>query len=441
MKSTTSIISPTAAPSALLTDRRDFLRSTSALALGGMALSFPAVLRGEPNGSKLKIGLVGCGGRGTGAAANALGADSNSELHAVADVFASQADGAINALSNQFKDRINVPAERRFAGLDGYQALLASGVDVVVLATPPGFRPGHLAAAVDAGKHIFCEKPMAVDPVGVRSVMESVRKSKEKGLSVVAGYCWRYARSRQEFFKAIHDGAIGDITSYYATYYTGPVKPMPPANARKAEWSDVEWQIRNWYNFSWLGGDGYVEQCIHSVDKVAWAFRDQPPLSCVATGGRQSPAEGGNIFDHMTAVYEYPNQVMATVGQRQIPNCFNENADYIQGTKGSGQLARGVSIRGEKNLRFREDDDAMYDQEHRDLFAAIRAGTPLNDGERMASSTLLGIMARVAAYTGQKITWEQILKSEEDLAPEQSLKWDSAFTPHATPVPGVYKFV
>lgn len=406
-----------------------------------MTLGFPSVLRGEPDGSKLKIGLVGCGGRGTGAAADALGADSNSELHAVADVFDGAADRAVNGLTNQFRDRIDVPRERRFIGLDGYKALLESGVDVVLLATPPGFRPGHFAAAVAAGKHIFCEKPMAVDPVGVRSILESARLSKEKGLSVVAGFCWRYCRSRQEFFKAIHDGAIGDIAAYYATYYTGPVKPMPPASARKPEWSDVEWQVRNWYNFSWLGGDGYVEQCIHSVDKVAWAFRDQPPLSCVATGGRQFAAEGGNIFDHMTAVYEYPGQVFATVGQRQIPNCFSENADYIQGTRGSGQLARSVAIRGEKTLRFSEENDSMYAQEHRDLFAAIRAGSPLNDGERMATSTLLGIMARTAAYTGQRITWEQITNSREDLAPEESLRWDDAFTPTPLPVPGVTKFV
>ena len=426
-------------PSAALPVRRDFLK-TSAAAVGGLAVGFPTILRGEPNGAKLKVGLVGCGGRGTGAAANALGADSNSELFAVADVFSAQADAAINGLANQFKDRINVPAERRFIGMDGYQALLASGVDVVLLATPPGFRPGHLAAAVDAGKHIFCEKPMAVDPVGVRSVMESVRKSKEKGLNVVAGFCWRYCRSRQEFFRAIHDGAIGDIVSYYATYYTGPVKPMPPASARQPGWSDVEWQVRNWYNFSWLGGDGYVEQCIHSVDKVAWAFGDKPPLSCVATGGRQKAAEGGNIFDHMTVVYEYPGQVLATVGQRQIPNCFNENADYMQGTKGSGQIARSVSIRGDKTMRFREDDDAMYDQEHRDFFAAIRSGTPINDGERMATSTLLGIMGRTAAYTGQKITWDMILKSNDDLAPEETFKWDSSFTPNPLPVPGETKF-
>ncbi|MFN0130151.1 MAG: Gfo/Idh/MocA family protein [Verrucomicrobiales bacterium] len=419
--------------------RREFLKSSSALAIGGATLGFPSILRGAPNGAKLKIGLVGCGGRGTGAAANALGADSNSELHAVADVFAGAADGAINNLSNQFTDRINVPPARRFVGLDAYQTLIASGVDVVLLATPPGFRPAHFAAAVAAGKHTFCEKPMAVDPVGVRSILESARLSKEKGLSVVAGFCWRYCRSRQEFFKAIHDGAIGDITSYYATYYTGPVKPMPPASARQPEWSDVEWQVRNWYNFSWLSGDGYVEQCIHSVDKVAWAFHDKPPLSCVATGGRQHPVEGGNIFDHMTVVYEYPGQVLATVGQRQIPNCFNENADYLQGTKGSGQLARSISIRGEKTMRFREDDDAMYDQEHRDLFAAIRSGTPLNDGDRMATSTLLGIMGRTAAYTGQRITWEQILKSNDDLAPEESFKWDGAFTPTPLPVPGVTK--
>jgi myo-inositol 2-dehydrogenase / D-chiro-inositol 1-dehydrogenase len=421
--------------------RRGFLKSSTALALGGSAFTFPAVVRGAPNGAKLKIGLIGCGGRGSGAAADALTADSNCELSAVADVFESNADNAINELSKKFTDRINVPSGRRFIGLDGFQKLMATDVDVVLLATPPGFRPEHLAAAVEAGKNVFCEKPMAVDPVGVRSVMGSVRKSKEKGLHLVAGFCWRYCHSRRDFFQAIHDGAIGDLASYYACYYTSPVKPMPPAAQRKPEWSDVEWQVRNWYNFSWLSGDGYVEQCIHSVDKVAWAFRDQPPLSCVATGGRQAPAEGGNIFDHMTAVYEYPNGVFATVGQRQIPGCFNDVADYIQGTRGSAVIGKAVAIRGEKPMRFREDNDAMYVQEHREFFKAIRSGEVINDGERMATSTLLGIMGRMAAYSGKKVTWEQALDSQEDLAPTETFSWNSNFEPMPQPIPGKYKVV
>ena len=421
--------------------RREFLKTTSALAAGGAALSFPHIARGDTPSGRLKIGLIGCGGRGSGAAANALNADANSEIAVVGDVFEASANNALGQLSNQYKERINVPAGHRFIGLDAYQKVLASDVDVVILATPPGFRPLHLAAAVEAGKHIFCEKPMAVDSAGVRSVMESVRKAKEKNLNLVAGYCWRYCESRRELFKAVHEGAIGDVTSYYATYYTSPVKPMAPPDARKPEWSDVEWQLRNWYNFSWLSGDGYLEQCCHSVDKVAWAFKDVPPLSCVATGGRQSPNPGGNIFDHMTAVYEYANGAFATVGQRQIPKCFNENADYISGTKGTAVIGRSVAIRGENPRRFREDNDDMYNQEHRELFAAIRSGKVINDGDWMATSTLMGVMARMAAYSGAKVTWEQALNSKEDLAPEESLKWDSAFTPNPLPVPGEYALV
>jgi predicted dehydrogenase len=423
-----------------LPTRRDFLKSSSVAALSGATLVFPAVVRGAPNGGKLKIGLVGCGGRGSGAAANALGADSNCDLWAVADVSAPQIESALDSLTNKFKERINVPAERRHVGLDAYRKVVDQS-DVVLLATPPGFRPLHLRAAVEAGKHIFCEKPMAVDPAGVRSVMDSVRLSKEKNACLVAGFCWRYCTSRRELFTALHGGAIGDVMAYYATYLTSPVKPMPPVSARQAGWSDVEWQVRNWYNFSWLSGDGYVEQCIHSVDKVAWAMNDRPPMAAVATGGRQLPAEGGNIFDHLTVVYEYANGVFCTVAQRQIPGCFNETADQIHGTRGMAVINRGAAIKGEKEMRFREENDAMYDQEHRELFAAIRSGTVINDGERMASSTLLGIMGRMAAYTGQRVTWEQALNSKEDLAPEESLNWTDSFAPMPRPIPGQYKLV
>ncbi len=436
------MITPISKPEASLpTGRRDFLKSTSAVALGGALLSFPSVLRGAPNTAKLKIGLVGAGGRGTGAASDALKADANSELTAVGDIFPSPIEHSIHQLQNAFQGRVNVPESQRFVGLDAYQKVIDSDVDVVLLTTPPGFRPLQFAAAVEAGKHTFCEKPVAVDVAGVQSVMASVAKAKAKNLNVLAGFCWRYCTSRRRLFDAVLNGDIGDITSYYATYYTSPVKPMAPASARQPEWSDIEWQLRHWYNFSWLSGDGYVEQCIHSVDKVAWAFRDQPPISCVATGGRQSPNEGGNIFDHMTAVYEYPGGVFATVGQRQIPNCYGENADYIHGTKGTAIIGRAVAIRGEKPQRFKEDEDAMYEQEHREFFAAIRSGQTLNDGDRMVGSTLLGLMGRTAAYTGKKVTWEQMINSKEDLAPEETFTWESSYTPIQTPIPGQYQLI
>ena len=215
---------------------------------------------------------------------------------------------------------MKVTPEKCFVGLDAYQKVIDSGVDVVLLATPPGFRPVHLKAAVDAGKHVFCEKPMATDAPGVRSVLESVKAAKEKNLSLVAGFCWRYEAARREFYQRIHEGAIGDIRAIYATYYAGPVKPMPPASERPAGMGDLEWQMRNWYNFTWLSGDGYVEQACHSVDKVAWAMKDQSPLKAVAVGGRQTPNNQGNIFDHMFVVYEFPDDVRAFVGQRQMGN-------------------------------------------------------------------------------------------------------------------------
>jgi predicted dehydrogenase len=193
--------------------------------------------------------------------------------------------------------------------------VIDSGVDVVLLATPPGFRPQQLRGMPSRqGKHVFCEKPMAVDAPGVRTCWRP-EAGHEKNLSLVAGFCWRYSNYIRETFDQIKNGAIGDIVAYYATYYTSPVKPMPPADTRPAGMSDVEWQIRNWYNFCWLCGDSLVEQAVHSVDKVAWAINDQPPVSCVATGGRQIPAEGGNIYDHFSVNYLYPNNVRAFVSE------------------------------------------------------------------------------------------------------------------------------
>jgi predicted dehydrogenase len=423
--------------------RRNILKA----GLAGAAIAgFPAILRAADIGKSIKVGLVGCGGRGTGAAAQALRADDYAVLTAVADVDPDRIEKSLDSLRRVMKeqagDKVKVEDGQKYLGLEAYQKVVDSGVDVVLLATPPGFRPSQYKYAVQAGKHLFVEKPVAVDAPGVRSVLEQTAVAQQKGLNVVAGFCWRYSNYITETFDKVLNGAIGDIVAYYATYYTSPVKPMPPASTRPAGMSDVQWQIANWYNFVHLCGDGLVEQAVHSVDKVAWAMRDQPPVSCVAVGGRQIPAEGGNIFDHMEVNYLYPNDVRAFVGQRQIPGCYNENADYILGSKGSCTIGRGPlpKITGQTEWTFEGKKNDMYQQEHDVLFAAIRQGKAINDGKRMAESTLLAIMGRMAAYTGQTITWEQAMNSQEQLFPDE-LKWDGSFEPTPMPLPGKTKFV
>jgi len=426
-----------------LTSRRDFLKTS---ALVGSALAAPALMPGElfarENTDTLRVGLIGCGGRGSGAASQALNADKNIVLTAMGDAFQDQLQSSLQSLQKAHADKVKVTPEKCFVGLDAYQKVIDSGVDVVLLATPPGFRPIHLKAAVDAGKHVFCEKPMATDAPGLRSVLASVKAAKEKNLALVAGFCWRYEGARQEFYKKIHEGAIGDIRAVYATYYTGPVKPMPPASSRPAEMGDLEWQMRNWYNFTWLSGDGYVEQACHSVDKVGWAVKDLTPLKAVAVGGRQTPNNQGDIFDHMFVVYEFPDDVRGFVGQRQIANCYSENSDYIMGSAGFGKI-QGWSapiIKGKENWRYKGPKTDMYQNEHNELFASIRSGKVINDGEWMTHSTLMGIMGRMAAYTGQEVTWEQALNSQEKLVPDQfDWKMKLDITPMA--VPGLTKLV
>jgi len=421
--------------------RRQFLKTSSAVA--ATAAAAPVILTGAPNNARLKIGLVGCGGRGSGAANQALNADPNVVLTALADVFPEPMQHCLGALQKKYGDKVQVPESNCFTGLDGYQKLIDSGVDVVLLATPPGFRPQHLKAAIEAGKHVFCEKPMATDAVGVRSVMASAELAREKGLSLVAGFCWRYNPKCRAFYKRIHDGAIGEVRAVYATYLTGPVKPMPPANTRPAGMGDVEWQLRNWYNFVWLSGDGLVEQACHSVDKIAWAMKDNPPLRAVANGGRHVPNNEGNIFDHIDVFYEYPNGVRAFIAQRQIPNCYSDNSDYLIGSEGTGNNGWGApTIKGKETWRYQPQgpERDMYQVEHDELFASIRKGTPVNDGKWMAQSTLMAIMGRMSAYTGQAVTWEQALKSNEQLVPEK-LTWDMKLPIAPMAVPGKTKLI
>jgi len=415
-------------------NRRAFLKTA--------ALAAPAVLRGAQEAKPLKVGLVGCGGRGTGAASQALKADDYAELHAVADVYMEKVDGALQRLQRVAANKVKVPQENKFVGLDAYQKVIDSGVDVVLLATPPGFRPQHLRAAINAGKHVFCEKPVAIDAPGVRSVLETAELAKQKNVSLVSGFCWRYNNMIRETVKQIQDGAIGNVVAYYANYYTSPVKPMPPESSRPAGMSDVEWQIANWYNFVWTCGDSLVEQAIHSADKIAWVMGDKPPVSCVGVGGRQIPANGGNIYDHFEINYLYPNEVRAFLANRQIEQCYNENADYILGTKGVCIIGRGGTprITGEKTWQFEGQRNDMYQAEHDALFASIRKGQPINDGFWMTSSTMLGIMGRMAAYTGQQITWEQAMNSQEAIFPAK-LEWNGSLPVAPMALPGKTKFL
>jgi myo-inositol 2-dehydrogenase / D-chiro-inositol 1-dehydrogenase len=425
-------------------DRRNFLKTSGAAVGAVLATGFPGIISAQTVTNAIKVGLVGCGGRGTGAASQALTADDYAELTAVADIDQEQIDHSLQSLKriSKIADRVKIDQASQHIGLDAYQKVIGSGVDVVILTTPPGFRPYHLAACVAANKHIFCEKPCSTDAPGVRMVLETSEKAKQKNLSLVAGFCWRYNNMIEDTFQQVENGAIGRLVAYYATYYTSPVKPMPPASARPAGMSDVEWQIRNWYNFVWLCGDSIVEQAVHSVDKISWAMHDEPPASCVAVGGRVIPAEGGNIYDHFEVNYIYPNGTRAFLANRQIVGCYNENSDYMLGTDGTCTIGRGPHprIEGKTNWTFTGQQYNMYQREHDLLFASIRKNQPMNDGKRMAGSTMLALMGRMAAYTGQQVTWDQAMNSQEKLFPDH-LEWNGSLPFPPLAEPGVTKLV
>lgn len=369
----------------------------------------------------LKVGLVGCGGRGIGAATNALRAeDGTVVLTAMADLFPDRLEGGRALLEQwlgeELLDRVQVPEERRFTGFDAYRRLIDSGVDVVLLATPPVFRPEHLDYAIAKGVHVFCEKPMALDGRGVRSVLASAARAREAGLSLVSGFCWRYNVRHRELYARVHDGWIGDLQTVYGTYNATPVG----THAREEGWSDQEWMLRNWHHFYELSGDHVTEQAVHTLDKIAWAFGDRPPLSVVATGGCQTRTgpEKGNVFDHFQATFDYGDGAKAFLACRQMPNTATENNDWLWGTGGRAEIQNWTPlhvIEGRRDWTYEGEGNDMYQTEHDELFASIRSGRPINDGEWMARSTLLAVMVRMSAYTGRVISWDEALASEEDL--------------------------
>jgi predicted dehydrogenase len=428
------------------TSRREFLKTAAAATALASTLSFPGITRGADTADKLKVGLIGCGGRGNGAANQALTADSNCELHAMGDVFEDKLKIGLESLKKLQPEKVNVPAERQFVGLDAYKKVIET-CDVVLLTTPPGFRPQHLKTAIEAGKHVFCEKPVATDAPGVRSVLASAALAKQKNLAIVSGFDWRYNYSRREFVKRLHEGAIGDIRSMYVTCMVGAIKPMPAPETRPAGVTDVEWQLRNWYNFVWTCGDCIVENCIHSVDRLLWMMKDEPPVKCVAVGGRNVPNPGGNIYDHFEANYFWANGARAYAVARHQDRTYFEVADEILGSKGRAfsradnrqKPVTEIHTEGAEVWKYPGPWNLSYQTEHDELFASIRSGNPINNGHRMAISTMAGIMGRMAAYTGQEITWEMAMNSKEKLVPD-NLEWNQALPVAPMAMPGYTKF-
>jgi predicted dehydrogenase len=421
------------------TTRRDFLKASTAALVGGV-LALEQTVRAAGSDT-LRVGLIGCGSRGTGAAAQALNADKNVKLVAMADAFADRLESSLATLKRDaaLLPKIDVNPDRCFVGFNAYQDLLASGVDVVLLCTPPGFRPLHLRAAVEAGKHVFAEKPVAVDAPGVRSVLATCEEAKKKGLSVVSGLCLRYDAGFQETVGRIHDGAVGDVVALQANDLRGAIW----VKERQKEWSDMEWQMRNWYYFTWLCGDFNVEQHVHYLDVCAWLMKGEYPARANGIGGRQvrTGAEYGHIYDHHVVVYEYASGVKLFSACRQQAGCHGDMSAHVMGTKGTAMVAeKELSLtNGEGKWKYRGPKNEMYQAEHDELFASIRSGKPINNGDYMAKSTLLAIMGRMATYTGQTITWEMALNSKEDLTPPK-YEWGPLPTPPVA-MPGVTKFV
>jgi len=420
--------------------RRDFLKKSGVAAVGASIASrignIPAVH--AVGSDQIRVGLIGCGGRGSGAADQVLRAAPNVKLVAMGDAFRDRLDSSRKQLETKYNELVDVPGERSFVGFDAYEKVLACDINYVILATPPGFRPQHLKAAVAAGKNIFTEKPVAVDGPGIRTVLGLYEEATKKGLFIAAGTQRRHQASYQEAMHRVHDGAIGDIVAGRCYWNQGSLWNR----GRKPEWSDMEWQLRNWLYFTWLSGDHIVEQHVHNLDVINWATKSHPVLA-VGMGGRQvrTSPEYGHIFDHFAIDYEFESGMHVLSMARQIEGCQNSVSEALVGTKGSVDLVdrQLYRIKGPDSWQFKDKEQDSYLQEHTDLIEAIRAGKPLNELKNVAESTLTAIMGRMSAYTGKAVTWEQALNSSEDLMPTQ-LTWGKLPLP-AVATPGQTQLV
>jgi predicted dehydrogenase len=439
--------------------RRSFLKHSSLAAAGAAAVSsFPFVVTSHaaPD-DPIRIGVIGCGGRGSGAVLDALGAETkviypksgyhtedikegtalkhqNISVVALADVFPDRIESCRRNLG---KLGVNVPTENCFTGFDAYRKVLAiPEINYVILATPPHFRPAHLQAAIAAGKNAFIEKPCAVDAPGVRAIMAAGKLAQEKNLGIVSGTQRRHLKSYNECIKRIQDGALGELV-YGACYWNGGVIWTID---RQPEMSDLEWQMRNWGYFTWLGGDHIVEQHLHNLDIMRWVI-GQNPVKAMALGGRQARPPHpnyGHIYDHFAVEFEYANGMKMFSQSRQMDKVDSKVGEFIAGTKGTSDCKSYLRIPGGQNWRFRDQDVNPYQQEHQDLIDSIRAGKPLNEAQATAEATLMAIMGRESAYSGKFVEWEEILNSNKRLGPEKYEFGPLPFPEVA--IPGQYQF-
>lgn len=409
--------------------RRDAIKSGALAGATLLAAGLPFASAAGATGrgsARLKVGVIGCGGRGTGAAVNILEASPDTEVWALGDAMGDRVQSCLSGLRGEaaIAERVSVTPERCFIGFDAYRQVLASGVDVVILAAPPGFRPEHFAASVAAQKHVFMEKPVAVCPAGVRSVLESAAAAKDARLNVVAGTQRRHESCYLQAMKRVQDGALGQVVSASVFWNQGGLW----MNKRKADWSDVEWQLRNWLYFTWLSGDHIVEQHVHNLDVAHWVMNDLP-VRVTGMGGRQvrTSPEYGHAFDHFSCEFEYADGRSVSSYCRQIDGCSGRVEEVIRGDGGQCITASGrAQIRGKNVWKWSGQQENPYVVEHKALLAGITGSGPyINEGERIAHSTLMAVMGRMSAYTGKTITWQQAMQSALDLRPPAGLSLTS----------------
>ncbi len=420
--------------------RRNFIQTTAAATLvAGTGGVFAA------GSDKIRVGLIGCGGRGTGAGIiDCAQAAPGVELVAMGDLFRDHLDAAPERIKTNLKKH-NLPVEKiykvtpetMFVGFDACKRVLESDVNMIILTTPPNFRPQHFRAAVEAGKHVFIEKPIAVDPVGVRSVLETADLAKQKGLTVVAGTQMRRFEPIMETIKRLHDGAIGDITGGQVVRTGGAMRSWREEEKYKRdEWSEMEYQIRRWLFWTWLSGDFIVEMHVHNLDIMNWIMGSHP-VQCMGMGGRQARTapEYGNVYDHFSVEYLYPNDVRIEYMGTQIDQFTYRNDQRVSGTKGSAYLDFGnCIIKGANPYEYTGEPKNPAVQEYADMIASIRKGDAINDGRQVAESTLTAIMGRLSAYTGRELKWDWALQASQlDLSPEVMYFGDAPERPVAIP--------
>ncbi len=414
--------------------RRNFMKGSAAAAAGTAAFAGLGSLPGVHAASDdtIKFCVIGCGGRGTGAANQIMNSKHKTKLVAMADAFEDRLQGSLGQLKKRHADKVDVPKDRQFTGFEAFKKAIDAGVDLVVLATPPGFRPPHLEYAVQQNKHVFMEKPVAVDGHGVRSVLESTKKQKENNKILAVGLQRRHEPQYIEAIKRLQDGAIGDIAYTRVFWNGGGVW----TRARQAGQTEMEYQMRNWYYFNWLCGDHIVEQHIHNLDVSNWLV-GSVPVKANAQGGRQvrTSKEHGEIFDHFFVEYEYANGVRMYSQCRHIRGCFNSVSEHAVGSKGHSNISRQI-ILGDNKWRYKGPRAGGHQQEQLDLIDAIVANEVYNEGEYGATSTMTAVLGRLAAYNGNEISYEAALNSKIKTMPE-SLAWDGK-TPSAPNSDGYY---